>query len=967
MGKRLVITEKPSVARDIAAALGGFTEGEESFESEDFVVTWAVGHLLELAEPKEYDDKWKSWSIKLLPILPEAFQIKPKDGHKKRLAYIKKLGKQKDTTGVINACDAGREGELIFRRIVEYCELLDLPQERLWLQSMTKQAIRDAFDSLRPGTELDNLADAAYLRSVGDWLVGMNATRALTQRLKSGRVSQSWSAGRVQTPTLNLIVRREREILAHEPRPYWELLADFTHSEGDGHEWQGRYHDAEAAKASDDKEMKPTRLFDRALVDKLMAELVNAKVGKASEKRKKSKQKPPLPFDLTSLQREANSRYGISAKRTLAAAQRLYEGLKVITYPRTDSRHLPDDYGPVVDQLLTELQGLPKGDWAEHADIAARIQAAGPENLGKVLDSSKVTDHNAIVPTGNPLTEPLNGDNLRVFDLVVRQFLASLMGPATWATVERFVAMDVGEVLGGKPARFRTTARSLEVAGFLEALGKTEGDGTQLPALMPGHDEANDVQVQHDQTVVEDKETRPPGRFSEAQLLRMMETAGEQLDDDELSDAMKERGLGTPATRADTIEGLIRKQYVNRISSKLTPTAKAMRLIDVLERVDVDGLASPRLTGEWEHALHEVANGERSRSDVEKALYQYTETITKSLTDFEYEELYETEAPIGTCPECGGRVYEQVRGYICENNQGKDQGCPFILWKERYNRYIDRRLAIAVFNAPEHSYGPVLWFKDLQGTQFLDGNVKLERVIKEVEGKDDKIDWVLQVDLGKGEKNTDPEEVISAEAFPCPGEHEGCESCVVVETTHRWVCRCVYDGKQKTGPVLPRKVCQREMEDHEAAAFFGEAAKTELIEDFISKRGNLFKAFLYRKETGKHGFEFLPRGGDKKKDEAGEAKPKRKSTAKKSTAKKSAPRKSAASASSAKKSTSPKKTKRTTSKKAADADAPRTRTPPPSRDSDSKKATRRRLRTSSRSGPSSKTTAVSRIGKNPNS
>ncbi|MEO0605413.1 MAG: DNA topoisomerase, partial [Myxococcota bacterium] len=416
MGKRLVITEKPSVARDIADALGGFTEGEESLESEDFVITWAIGHLLELAEPREYDAKWRSWSIKLLPILPESFQLRPKDGQKKRLAYIKKLGKKKDTIGVINACDAGREGELIFRRIVEYCELEGQPQERLWLQSMTKQSIRDAFDNLRPGTDLENLADAAYLRSVGDWLVGMNATRALTQRLKSGRVSQSWSAGRVQTPTLNLVVRREREILAHTPRPYWELLADFTHAEGDGQQWQGRYHDAAAAKASDDPEMKASRIFDRAIVDQLMAEIEKAKTGLASEKRKKSTQKPPLPFDLTSLQREANRRYSMSAKRTLGAAQKLYADLKVITYPRTDSRHLPDDYAPTIDQILASLQGLPKGDWSEHAGIAQRVQNAGPENLGRVLDSTKVSDHFAIVPTGDPLTEPLSGDALRVFD-----------------------------------------------------------------------------------------------------------------------------------------------------------------------------------------------------------------------------------------------------------------------------------------------------------------------------------------------------------------------------------------------------------------------------------------------------------------------------------------------------------------------------------------------------------------------
>ena len=310
--------------------------------------------------------------------------------------------------------------------------------------------------------------------------------------------------------------------------------------------------------------MKASRIFDRPRADALLAAVRAAGEGAAQEKRRKSKQKPPLPFDLTSLQREANRRFSMSAKRTLNAAQRLYEGHKLLTYPRTDSRHLPDDYGPIVDQLLAELQNLPKGDWAEHAGLAGRVEAAGPLNLDKILNSAKVSDHFAIVPTGNPLSEPLSGDDLRVFDLVVRQFLAAMMGPATWATVERYVNIDVGDLLGGAKARFRTTARSLEIPGFLEALGQEAGKGTTLPALIPGQDQAQDVPARCDESQIEDKETKPPGRFTEAQLLRMMETAGETLDDDDLSDAMKDRGLGTPATRADTIEGLVRKTYVNR-------------------------------------------------------------------------------------------------------------------------------------------------------------------------------------------------------------------------------------------------------------------------------------------------------------------------------------------------------------------------------------------------------------------
>lgn len=883
MGKRLVITEKPSVANDIADALGGFTRTEEYYENEDYVVTWAVGHLLELANPADYDKKWRSWSIKLLPILPEAFEVKPKDGHKKRLAQIKKLAKRSDVDGLINACDAGREGELIYRRIVEFCGLEAMPQERLWLQSMTAGAIVEAFDNLRPGSQLDNLADAAWLRSVGDWLIGMNATRALTQRLKSGANRKSWSAGRVQTPTLNLLVHRERDILAHKPRTYWEIAAQFTHHTGDGHEWQAQYWNPKAARASDDEDAKPPRIFDEALARDLLARAQTQTHGIASEKRKKSKQKPPLPFDLTSLQREANKRYSMSAKRTLSAAQRLYEGHKVLTYPRTDSRYLPDDYGPVIDQLLAELQNLPKGDWGEHAGLAQRLAASGPLNLDKILDSSKVSDHFAIVPTGAAPPPDLSSDQLRVFDLVVRQFIASMMGPATWATVERLVEIDVGDLLGGDKALFRTTARSLEVPGFLEALGQEAGKGTTLPALEPGSDKVEGVEARADSIDIEEKQTKPPSRYTEAQLLRMMETAGEQIEDEELSDAMKDRGLGTPATRADTIEGLVRKEYAARVSNKLVPSHKAMRLIDVLERVSADGLASPALTGEWEHAFHEVANGTRPRSKVHQDLVDYTTSVTGQLVGFQYEDLYASEPPVGTCPNCGNKVFEGVRGYMCERNTGVGTECDFIIWKERMGRYIDRQLAIDLLSAENHTVGPVDYFIPRNGRGFLQGTIHLTR--KYSESRDAEV-WTLDVDTSGSEGNDEPEQLLGETKMPCPWEHEEVDDCVILETNHRWVCRELFEEREKKGPQLPKVICKRDMEQAEIEAYFGPEGQTPFIDDFISRWDRPFRAQLVRRpRSGRYKFEF-PEREKKKTDKAdateGETKPKR-AAAKKST------------------------------------------------------------------------------------
>jgi DNA topoisomerase-3 len=593
LGKSLVITEKPSVAQDIAAALGGFTDCDGYLESDSRVVTFAVGHLYELLPPEELDPRFKRWTLDALPILPDEFRYRAKEGQSDRLRTIKKLLQRPDVDRVVNACDAGREGELIFREIVEQLGGTK-PVERLWLQSMTEDSIRDGFARLRPGEELEGLADAAHCRARSDWLIGMNATRALTKRLKSRKEKTAWSAGRVQTPTLAMLVGRELEVLAHVPRPYWRVTASFEHA---GQPFAATWFDPGFQAGADD-EARDDRIFDLARAEAIVAR-GRAGEGLASETRKPSRESAPPLFDLTSLQREGNRRFGWSARRTLSAAQRCYERHKLLTYPRTDSRCLPSDYRPTVGRALEALEGASEqGDgFEDYAAAAARLRAAGLRNEERVFDDRGVSDHFAIIPTGRLPAEPLTGDDRRLFDLVVRRFLGAFHGPAVWERVERVTVVS-GE-------SFRTRARFLKEQGWRSVLpaGTEEDAERELPALAPGRDEASGVPVANRGAELEAEQTKPLPRITEARLLSLMENAGSQIEDEDIAAALHEKGIGTPATRADIIENLIAKGYVLRVDKALRPTVKGIRLIDTLRRIHADRLTSPELTGDIEFLL----------------------------------------------------------------------------------------------------------------------------------------------------------------------------------------------------------------------------------------------------------------------------------------------------------------------------------------------------------------------------
>jgi len=907
VGKALVITEKPSVARDIVGVLGGFREHDGYFESDSHVVTFAVGHLFELLSPEEIDDKYKRWTLDALPIIPEQFRLKPKKGQSERIRTIKRLLERDDVDEVVNACDAGREGELIFREIVEHLGSRK-PVRRLWLQSMTDAAIRTGFDRLRPGEELRGLADAAACRARSDWLIGMNATRALTKRLKSRKEKTAWSAGRVQTPTLAMLVDREFEILAHRPRPYWRVSAAFEHA---GASYTGAWYDR-GFEADDDSERRDDRLFDRTRAEAIVA-AVAGQSGVASETRKPSRESAPPLFDLTSLQRECNRRFGWSARRALSASQRCYERHKILTYPRTDSRCLPDDYRPVVAEILASYAGGASDAGPEFADYAAaakRLQSDGLENEARNFNDAGVSDHFAIIPTGTLPEEPLTGDDKRLFDLVVRRFLGSFHPPAEWERIER------DTVVAGE--HFRTRARSLKVPGWRSVLPATDDDGEgALRPLTAKGDGADGIGVDLTGSELLEEETKPPARITEARLLSLMENAGKQIDDEDLSAALDDKGIGTPATRADVIENLIAKGYVARIGKALRPSVKGIRLIDTLHRIHIERLTSPALTGEIEQHLLDVEHGVREADDFMNEIQEYANSIVETAKTFEYDELYDVNESLGKCPACGRPVIEMAWFYRCEPVPGveREDDCPMLFWKDTSGRYLDRD-SVRTLLAEDR-------------TGILDGftarNGRTYRGIIEI----DHDEWKLKVQATEWNEGEGVSETPEYEVNPDPLGRCSCDPPAdIVETPTHFICKnkaaedlaaaelkrqkqawkkdgktpkeiralaaeAKPDGPPSCGFVLPRTVCKREITRDEAEIYV-ETGKTELLEDFTSRFGRPFSATLVRKETGRHGFEFPPRTGRGGNADAGDGAAQPKPAPKKAGGKKTTRKKSAA-------------------------------------------------------------------------
>ncbi|HEY8244792.1 MAG TPA: DNA topoisomerase III, partial [Casimicrobiaceae bacterium] len=641
MAKRLVIAEKPSVAADIARALGGFTRHGDYFERDDTIVSSAVGHLLEIGMPEDEEVKRGKWTFAHLPAIPSEFALKPIEKSEDRLKTLIRLIKRKDVGSIVNACDAGREGELIFRYLVQFAGT-DKPIRRLWLQSMTTAAIRDGFEELRADAAMLPLADAAKCRSESDWLVGINGTRAMTAFNSKSGGFQLTTVGRVQTPTLAILVEREAKIRAFVARDYWELHGTFRAAAG---EYPGRWFDEKFRKPDDDPDARAERLWDEAKARAIAAKCLG-KPGVVTEESKPSTQSPPLLYDLTTLQREANGRFGLSARTTLSLAQALYEKHKVLTYPRTDSRALPEDYVGTVRKTL-EVLGETNA-YGTHARRVIKEKWVKPNK--RIFDNAKVSDHFAIIPT---LSTPkhLNELEQKLYDFVVRRFLAVFHPPAEFLVTTRITRVE------GEP--FKTEGKVLVEPGWLAVYGKEAAEDTASLVPVKANEKVATVKVEAQKLV-----TRPPPRYNEGTLLSAMEGAGKAIEDEELREAMREKGLGTPATRASIIEGLIGERYIYREGKELVPTAKASSLMTLLHGLGVPELFSPELTAEWEFKLAQMEHGKLKRSAFMKEIVAMTKHIVAQAKNYESDTIPGDFATLTVpCPKCGGEVHEKYKKF----------------------------------------------------------------------------------------------------------------------------------------------------------------------------------------------------------------------------------------------------------------------------------------------------------------
>jgi DNA topoisomerase III len=651
MTKKLIIAEKPSVAGDIAKAIGGFTKHDDYYESDAFVLSSAIGHLLELSCPEEFEVKRGKWSFAHLPVIPPHFALSPMEKTESRLKLLTKLMKRKDVEGLINACDAGREGELIFNYIAQHAKTTK-PIQRLWLQSMTPQAIRDGFSRLREGHEMQGLADAAVCRSESDWLVGINGTRAMTAfNSKTGGFHLT-TVGRVQTPTLAIVVEREKKIREFRSRDYWEVEAEFVAKAGS---YKGKWFDEGFKGKDEDEHARADRLWEVSKAEAIRA-ATSDQPGKVTEEAKPETRLSPLLFDLTSLQREANARFGFSAKTTLSLAQALYEKHKVLTYPRTDSRCLPEDYVNTVKSTLSVLTGEGAGKGhdevllSRYAPFAHQILARNWVIPNKrIFNNTKVSDHFAIIPTPHA-PKNLNEAEQKLYDFVVRRFLSVFFPAAEYLVTTRITRV------AGHP--FKTEGKVLVNPGWLAVYGKEAQEGTEgnLVAVDAGET------VKTEEVTVKANETRPPPRYSEATLLSAMEGAGKMVDDEELKAAMAGRGLGTPATRAQIIENLINEQYMLREGRELTPTAKAFSLMTLLNGLGVNELTQPELTGDWEWKLARIEKGEFTRAEFMREIAEMTRHVVERAKTFDSDTIPGDFGVLtAACPRCGGVIRETYK------------------------------------------------------------------------------------------------------------------------------------------------------------------------------------------------------------------------------------------------------------------------------------------------------------------
>lgn len=813
MGKALIIAEKPSVAADIARVLGNFTKHTDYFESDEFVLSSAIGHLLEIVVPEEFEVKRGKWSFANLPVIPPHFDLNPIPKTATRLKLLTKLIKRSDVDTLINACDAGREGELIFHYIARHSKTKK-PIKRLWLQSMTPASIRQGFSNLLDNSEVQSLADAAMSRSESDWLVGINGTRAMTAFNSQEGGFHKTTVGRVQTPTLAILVEREEIIKKFVSQNYWEIHGTFATVNGN---YNGRWFDEKFSRDKENSQLKAERVWEQNKAEAIQVKC-QGKPGKVSEESKPTKETCPLLYDLTSLQRDANSRFGFSAKVTLSLAQALYEKHKVLTYPRTDSRALPEDYMATVKETLNSLEETNYGEFATHI-----LKSDWVKPNKRIFNNAKISDHFAIIPT--PFAaKKLNEIEAKLYDLVAKRFLAVFYPAAEFLVTTRITTVE--------NEFFKTEGKVMVNPGWQAVYGKSiqnkTGDDSTLIAIVLGEP------VTTEAIEVVANQTRPPARFNEATLLSAMEGAGKLVEHEELREAMSAKGLGTPATRAAIIEGLVYENYLQRMGRELQPTAKAFSLVTLLRGLKVPELISPELTGNWEFKLRQIEQGKLKRETFLEEIAEMTRHIVEQAKGHRGETISGDFSTLKSpCPKCGGVVHETYKKFQC-------QKCDFSLWKILAGRQFEIEEMETLITQRE--VGPLQGFRSKMGRLF-NANIKLtdELEMKFDFGNDDdenteEIDFSGQASLGKCPKCNNS--VFEHKMFYV------CEKSVGTTRT------CDF----KTGKII----LTRPIEPEQVTKLL-QTGKTDLLTKFISKKGRPFSAYLVIGPEGKIGFEFEPK------------------------------------------------------------------------------------------------------------
>ena len=850
MPKTLIIAEKPSVATDLSTALAKASDMSKFekkgkgrdvyFESETHVITSAVGHLVELKMPmgpigKNGKPKNLPWNFEVLPAIPKSFELQPIEKSETRLKQVLRLARRKDIDTIVNACDAGREGELIFRYILELGKI-DKPVQRLWMQSMTQDSILKAWSELRSNDEMKDLADAAKCRSESDWLVGLNSTRALTCfRSRHGGFNIT-AAGRVQTPTLAILAKREMEIREFISESYAEVHADFTVEKGD---YSGRWFNESWEKDPQHPHSRAERIWKRPTAETILARC-EGKPGTVTETQKPTKQASPQLYDLTTLQREASSRYGFSAKRTLQLAQALYEKYKMLTYPRTDSRYLPEDYISNVHSTIDSIaeQG---GELGKHAKYTRSEKLVTPTK--RVFNNAKISDHFAIIPTGRFVK--MDEAAQKLFELVTKRFLAVFHPPAEFLNTRRITCIKTSSAADS----FLTTGKILVKPGWLAVYGREPGVAAgkdELCAVSEGETaETYDISIK-------DEETKPPARFNESTLLSAMEGAGKLIDDEDLREAMSERGLGTPATRAATIEGLIRQKYMERDGRDIHVTRRGLGLIEIIGELGINSLVSPSMTGDWESKLRQMEQGKLDRATFMKEIIGFTTDIVDKAKSYTAELQNKVfDDLIATCPNCqADKLRTTDATYECYNPE-----CGF-----RTNKYIASR-----YITPEEMrdllekkfIGPLEGFKSRFNSPF-EAALELKQEVSKT-GKLGK--WKVSFVFDNGENERDEltdDQIISTVTTPAGKEVK------IYETAKAWYIPLITNKDNPEGIRISRTILQCELPTEQGIKLI-EKGKTDLIPGFISKRTKrAFTAYLtFDEGSGKIAFEFEPRAAKK--------------------------------------------------------------------------------------------------------